>query len=37
MHRNPEADQWFERPAIPSGAMMRRAREIILRADECAA
>jgi hypothetical protein len=32
--RNPEVDQWLETAGHPLDAMMRRAREIILGADD---
>lgn len=34
MNRNPEVDQWFEQAGHPLEATMRRAREIILAADD---
>jgi hypothetical protein len=33
MNRNPDVDRWFEQAGHPLEAMMRRARDIILRAD----
>ena len=33
MNRNPEVDRWFDQAGHPLDAAMRRAREIILRAD----
>ncbi|HSJ51918.1 MAG TPA: DUF1801 domain-containing protein [Actinomycetota bacterium] len=34
MQRNPEVDRWFDERDHPLDAAMRRAREIILAADE---
>jgi hypothetical protein len=34
MNRNPEVDQWLEEAGHPLDATMRRAREIILGADD---
>ena len=34
MNRNPEVDQWLDDAGHPLDAMLRRAREIILGADE---
>lgn len=34
MNRNPEVDRWFDDRDHPMDAAMRRAREIILAADE---
>jgi hypothetical protein len=34
VNRNPEVDRWFEERDHPMDAAMRRAREIILRADD---
>lgn len=34
MNRNPEVDRWFEQAGHPLDAMMRRARDIILGADD---
>ena len=34
MNRNPDVDRWFEERDHPLDAAMRRAREIILGADE---
>jgi hypothetical protein len=34
MNRNPEVDQWFDQADHPLDATMRRAREIILGADD---
>jgi len=34
MNRNPEVDRWFEQAGHPLDATMRRARDIILGADD---
>jgi hypothetical protein len=34
MNRNPEVDRWFDQEGHPLEAMMRRARDIILGADD---
>src|SRR5262245_47707343 len=34
MNRNPEVDQWFDAQQHPMDAAMRRARDIILGADD---
>jgi hypothetical protein len=34
MNRNPEVDRWFDQAGHPLDAAMRRAREIILGADD---
>jgi uncharacterized protein YdhG (YjbR/CyaY superfamily) len=34
VNRNPDVDRWFEEQNHPLDAAMRRAREIILGADE---
>jgi hypothetical protein len=34
MNRNPDVDRWFDQAGHPLDATMRRAREIILGADE---
>lgn len=34
MNRNPEVDRWFEEQNHPMDAAMRRAREVILGADD---
>ena len=33
MNRSPDVDQWFEQARHPLDGLMRRARDIILRAD----